>query len=243
VIRSQRSSMFETMFAMYVTRILKKHFFALHVSGEHFLEERDSSLPTVIYANHSNWWDGFVMLFFARRRWHIDSHLMMDVEQMRKYLFFKWLGVFSVDRQSPRGAAESIRHAVELLQGSGKILWIFPQGVLLPNDTRPMHLYTGLARIAQRLGRVNMLCMALRYEFGKEQRPEIYVRFSDPARIDGVPDAAALTGRLRDGLEQAVETLRQDVARGAVTEFAPAFRGKRSRNAMIDDLYQSRGAQ
>lgn len=219
---------------MYVSRLLKRHFFSLRVSGEDLYYQRDRALPTIVYANHSNWWDGFVMLEFARRRWRIDSHLMMDIEQMRKYRFFRMLGVFSVNRDSPREAVRSIDHAVELLQGTGNLLWIFPQGELLPNDRRPIRFYRGTARIVQKLERVNLLCMALRYEFLTEQRPEIFVRFSHLQRIDGALDPAELTARMGEHMDREVDALRADVTRGQLDDFVPILQGTPSRNSVID---------
>ena len=234
VIRSKRNRFFETLFSMYITYILKRNFSFIHVAGESLVFARDTTLPTIIFANHSNWWDGFVMFECARRRWRIDSHLMMDIEQMRKYSFFKWLGVFSVDRNSPKSAVESINHAVDLLIGTGNILWIFPQGVLLPNDVRPIHFYQGTARIVEKLGRVNILCLALRYEFRKEQRPEIFLRFSNLQHLESPIDAGLLTQRMQTSMEQELDSLRNDVICGAMSEFSPMMSGRKSRNAIVD---------
>jgi chlorobactene lauroyltransferase len=238
VIRSRRNRLFETLFSVYVTRILKRHFFSLRIAGERLFLERDPSLPTVIIANHSNWWDGFVMLHFARKRWHVDSHLMMDIEQMRKYPFFRRLGVFSVDRHAPRSAVESMHHAVDLLAGTANILWIFPQGVLLPNDLRPLRFARGTARIIEKLGTVNLLSLALRYEYRNEQRPEIFARFFDLTRLEGVTDAEALTREMEAAMERGVDALRDDVVHGRTGGFESALRGAASVNYAIDLLHE-----
>jgi chlorobactene lauroyltransferase len=240
LIRSHRIRLFESLFSMYIVYILKRHFFRIHVSADDLFEQRDAMLPTIICANHSSWWDGFVMLMFAHRRWRVDSHLMMDIKQMRRYRFFRWLGVFSVDRDSARSAVESIGHAAELLTGTGKVLWIFPQGILLPNDARPIRFYQGVARIIEKLGRANLLCMAMRYEFRGEQRPEIFVRFSHLQCVDGPIDPAVLTASMRDSMECEVDALRDDLARGSLEGFAPVLFGRRSRNSVVDRIQAPR---
>ena len=47
----------------------------------------DNSKPVIMYANHSNWWDGFIAYLLTNRYQKKDDYLMMDIEQMKKYSF------------------------------------------------------------------------------------------------------------------------------------------------------------
>jgi hypothetical protein len=41
-----------------------------------------------------NWWTG-LRFFLSKALWNIDAYVMMDIEQMQKYRFFKRIGAFS----------------------------------------------------------------------------------------------------------------------------------------------------
>src|SRR4030095_9229349 len=114
----------------------------------------------------------------------VDDYLMMDIEQMRKYRFFKYVGVFSVNRNDAREGIESVNYAAELLQNSGRYLWIFPQGEMQPQDYEPVKFFGGIARIAEKLGRVNLVPVSFRYEFIMEQRPEVFIKIGQPDFIN-----------------------------------------------------------
>jgi 1-acyl-sn-glycerol-3-phosphate acyltransferase len=242
LITSRRNKLFESAFSLYNTRILKKHFHALFVSGDELFGRRDPALPTVIYANHSNWWDGQIMFHLSREVWKRDAHLMMDLEQMRKYRFFRMIGVFSVDRSSPRGAMASIGHAAALLRGTGRVLWIFPQGILTANDKRPIVFESGIGRILRLAGDANILCLAFRYEFLNEQRPDVFIRFGGlEVHRPFSEDPKAFSRRARDIMEQAADSLRDDVVERRLDGFRPLLRGRASRNATIDTFHAARG--
>ena len=71
---------------------------------------------------------------------------MMEESQLRRYFFFSWIGCFSVDRHHPRAAMQSIQYAAHLLkEHPGRMVWLFPQGEIAPNDRRPLVFFRGAA--------------------------------------------------------------------------------------------------
>lgn len=236
MIHSSKNKLFEGIFSLYLKRLLRKHFYKIQITGDENYAKLDKSLPTIIYANHSNWWDGFTAFYMAKEIWKIDSYLMMDIEQMRKYGFFKWLGAFSVERNSPRGAVEAIDYSVELLKNSNRFLWIFPQGELLPNDIRPLKFYNGITKISESLGKVNLLPFSMKYEFLGEQRAEVFLKIGEPDIFSSgsVNDS---TNYLQEKLTRELDELREMIISGSLNNFRVIFYGKDSRNKTVDKIY------
>jgi len=197
----------------------------------------DNSLPTVLYANHSNWWDGFIAYLLTSRRWKADDYIMMDIEQMKKYPFFKYLGAFSVNRNDARDAIKSIEYIVDLFRSTNKFLWIFPQGLMQPQDLRPIKFFSGAAKIAEKLCGANLIPVAIRYEFLFEQRPEVFIKIPEPDIVNNITNTKEFTGYLEKRLTDSLDELKKDVINQKVVEFKIIFNGKDSRNKTFDKFH------
>lgn len=193
--------------------------------------------PLIIYLNHSSWWDGYLMYVIHRvvLRGRFDAHLLMEEKQLRRYRFFRWSGAFSINRDDPEDSRRSQAYAAALLRGGRRprLLFIFPQGKIVPNDRRPLVTYPGIARIVAQAGAVNLCPVALRYELLGRQFPEAFIRIgpchrpANPADIEGT--LADITSRLT----AACDALRDDVLDLRYERFQPLLRGRRG----IDELF------
>lgn len=235
MIKTNKNNIINLFFGIYHNRLLKKHFYRIHLSGSLHLDHIDTSLPVILYANHSNWWDGFIAYYMTNRLWKKDDYLMMDIEQMKTYSFFKYIGVFSVDRKNPKSAVESIEYAANLLKETNKYMWIFPQGTMQVQDYRPIEFYNGITKLTDKLGGVNLLPVSIRYEFLMEQRPEVFISLGKPDIITKSP-AKDLTSVLQNKLVLQLDELRDDIISGRLTDFQTVFRGKSSRNKTVDKI-------
>ncbi len=222
MIPAKKNKLIGSIFAVYHNRLLKKHFYAIHASGMQNLEYCDNSKPVILYANHSNWWDGFIAYYLTNCVMKKDDYLMMDIEQMKKYSFFKYIGVFSVDRNIAAEAVRSINYAAELLSNTDKYLWIFPQGEMTPQDKRPLKFFSGITKLAEKTGSVNIVPVCFRYEFMMEQRPEVFISIGKPILYNGKSNNG-LTENLRSSLESQLDTLRDDVTGGVLKNFKIIF--------------------
>ncbi|HAX48092.1 MAG TPA: lysophospholipid acyltransferase family protein [Ignavibacteria bacterium] len=233
MIPAKKNSIIGSLFAFYHKRLIRKHFYAIHLAGKENLDKIDSALPVIMYANHSNWWDGFMAYYLTNRVMKKDDHLMMDIKQMEKYFFFKYIGVFSVNREVPAEAIRSINYASDLLKDSKKYLWIFPQGDMTPQDRRPLKFFSGITKISEKTDRVNLIPVCFRYEYMMEQRPEVFISIGKPRLYTGKNDSD-LTEHLRSNLESQLDRLRDDITAGNLEDFNTIFRGKDSRNKSFD---------
>ncbi len=75
-----------------------------------YTDEQRATLPMLICANHSSWWDGYVIAL-VERLLNVDGYLMVEEAQLSRYFFFIWIGCFSVDRHNPRAALQSLKYA------------------------------------------------------------------------------------------------------------------------------------
>lgn len=192
-------------------------------------------LPTILYANHVSWWDGY-FFFLLEQSWRAEFYLMMEEAQLSRYRFFQQTGCFSVDRADPREAMRSVQYAAQLLAGKPRrTLIIFPQGVIVPNDRRPLDTYPGVAHIAKRAGAVRCLPIALRLEFGQQQRPEGYLRIGPGHVLEG-GNTRAMQAELDRRLLHEVDALRDDFLAGRTDDYATLLHGMPSVNVLWDRL-------
>ena len=230
MIAAKKNSVIGSLFAFYHKRLLKKHFFRIHLNGRENLANTGRT-PAILAANHSNWWDGFLAYFLTNRLMKCDDYLMMDIEQLKRYSFFRYIGVFSVDRKNPAEAMRSINYAADIIKDSNRCLWIFPQGEMTPQDKRPLVFYSGISKIAERAGKVQIIPVAIRYEFLMEQRPEVFISIGSP--VDFTAGNKNFTKELEQLMTKLLDNLKNDVTNGT-GKLEIVFTGKSSRNKSFD---------
>lgn len=236
MIESNKNRIFESIFSVYNTNILRKHFSSIYIKGEENILNRDMNNPTLIYANHSNWWDGLIAFYLSHRRWKSDAYIMMDYKQMKKYSFFKWIGAFSVDKESVVDSYRSFKYAVRLMSKKSTILWLFPQGVMLPNDLRPIKFENGLSKLIEMTGNINLIPFVFNYEFISEQRPEVYLEILPPADIGNNTTLNQRTEKLEVILTEALNKQKGNIIKGRKDSYELILKGKGSSNKIIDRI-------
>jgi len=209
MLEAKKSQWFERIFKIYNRNLLKRHFHSFRVLGlDNFIKVNSS----IIYANHSSWWDGLVA-FEISKVLRADSFILMEEKQLRNLFLFRKLGAFSVVRENPRQAVKSLNYAVNLLKEKpSRTLWIFPQGEILPNDLRPLHFYNGLARIIERVQDCSAVPLTIRYEFLKEYKPEIFVKIGESENFNNIDfNFKKLTRIFESRISKMLDELKDDV--------------------------------
>ncbi len=213
MLKVNKSGWFEKIFSIYNRNLLKRRFHALHFAGFENLNEKSADIPKIIYVNHSSWWDGLVA-FQISSLLKLNSFVMMEEKQLKRLSLFRKLGAFSVVRENPFKAIKSINYAADLLKENAKsILWVFPQGEILPNDVRPLKFYSGVSRIIQKVGKCLVYPLALRYEFLGDFKPEIFARAGKPDLISSIKTLSIknATKNFEDKIILTLEEVRQDI--------------------------------
>ncbi|MFD3164305.1 lysophospholipid acyltransferase family protein [Herpetosiphon sp. NSE202] len=193
--------------------------------------------PILCYVTHTSWWDGHLAFELFRNVYPRRHFLMMEEAQLARYFFFRWCGCFSVNRQEPREALRSIRYASTQLQHhSHALVWVFPQGQIIPPDRRPLQLFRGVADIATRTGNLWCLPVALRYEFSGEQRPVSLIRCGEPTWVDAGTSRDQLQPQLERNLTSAADQLRDEWNQQDLANFQSILQGTASVNHRFDHI-------
>jgi hypothetical protein len=199
--------------------------------------------PLIAYMNHPGWWDGYMAFFLDQEVLPagFTSYIMMEERQLRDFRFFSYCGAFSINRTIPGDSERTITWISDRMRRRpDSLLWILPQGRIVPNDRRPLTIYPGIARVAQQVGNALLWPVALRYEFLGEQRPEAFIR-AGPAHA--LPVGASETQALeliRARLTDSVDALRSDVAAEQFAEYRTLLRGLPGINRLSAGLFRLR---
>lgn len=226
-----------------IHRSLRKYFDRVYfrMRGEYTAEQR-ATLPMIIYANHSSWWDGYVVAL-VERLIKVDGYLMMEEEQLRRYFFFAWAGCFSVDRHNTRSALHSLQYAAKLLkERPGRMVCLFPQGNISPNDRRPLGFYNGATYLARLAHPALLYPLAIRIEYLAEQRPALFISLGEALLVSTEQAKErhflqTYTRRLEESLTAELDQLRADVLTGDYSAFSTVLQGKASTNRVFDTLF------
>ena len=240
MIEARNHPIFEAAFLRYIQDLARKRFHAVLLAGREHLSDWDPRVPTLAYANHSNWWDGFMGYLITHMGLEGCFQVMMEERHLARYRFFTRIGAFGIDREHPRAAHESLRHALDLMAQPRSTVWIFPQGVLRPNDVRPLAFYPGASRLAVQAiathGAVRLLPVAMRYEFLQEDRPEALLRIGTPTILNAPPSARELNARMEQEVTELLDGLRAQIAAEDLGVYQPLLEGGMSLNKRLDAL-------
>ena len=205
MIRAQHRLWADFIFQPYLTRLFKRNFHTIQVLGA--LPEIPPHLPLLLLPNHSTWWDGFFVYLLNKRIFRRTAYLMMLEEQLSRYRFFAKIGAYSIEPKYRQGIVKSLGYTVELLNQRTSLVSVFPQGELLPWQTRPLGYKRGVEWILRKYGKsVAVLPLAIRTEFLGEKRPSVFFLFGDVSSCD------AETFQGIDWLEKTESALLDDLA-------------------------------
>jgi 1-acyl-sn-glycerol-3-phosphate acyltransferase len=216
---AKKSEFFQKIFSIYNRNLIKRRFMSLKVEGFTKLVNRDKSIPLIIYANHSSWWDGLVMFQLCREA-KIDLYAMMEEKQVLEYPFHRKLGAFSVVRENPRDALKAIRYASNLLiENSKRCVLIFPQGELIPHENRPLVFFNGISKTIEKIGKCLTVPIAIRYEFLNDWKPEVLASIGDAEMIEQGFEGKHLTKKLEHNLTKSLDNLSKNISDRALKSF------------------------
>lgn len=198
--------------------MLENRFFSLMVKGAENFEKRDKRFATIMYAPHSNWWDGILSYNLERRVLHIKKFRMM-IEEMNRFPLFQLIGAYPINKKSAQTAMEALRYTVDhILDDNEKVVHIFPQGIVRPPHFRPEKFQTGLAymidKAVKKYGGVNLVPYSAYYCFLREDKPEILVEYDMPKVITEYGfDRKEFTEKLAKDFEEFCDRQLENVAR------------------------------
>jgi 1-acyl-sn-glycerol-3-phosphate acyltransferase len=107
----------------------------------------------------------------------------MDAAALQHYSMFRNLGLFPVESGTPRGTAQFLHAAREILSTPNSVLWLTPEGRFTDVRTRPTVFRRGLAALVARMGHCTLVPLAIEYTFWDERLPEILISCGEAIKI------------------------------------------------------------
>ncbi|TNJ37420.1 lysophospholipid acyltransferase family protein [Prosthecochloris vibrioformis] len=248
MLRVRRSWLTTRWFAWYSRRLFRRHFTTLRVAMSPELRAMDRRYPVIFYGNHAYWWDGFWSQLCTEELFHNSQnlHIIIGEPELRKHRFFTRLGAFSIDRQNPRSAVESVNYAADILShtphnGRQQALWLFPQGRIEHVDRRPLGFYQGTAAIIERTLRkkeaLSAVSVVSRIEYLEEQKPELLLSFGKPELHrsgEGSISKKELTQAMESTTAQHLDRLRDEVMERNLHRYQILLEGTPSINRRME---------
>lgn len=169
--------------------------------------ERKSQTPLILVANHTSWYDGF-LLREVHRTLRPDAPLrsLMLKRELDQAPVLRWIGGTGFDPERPvtlRGALNE----VEALRSEGVVVSFFPQGRIFPATRRPLGFRRGIDLVLRSLAPCHVLPVGLHLEMSNRVRPTAWVTMGTPISVD-TPPITSLQARLEanvQGLLDAVQ--------------------------------------
>lgn len=213
--------------SMFFFNMLQNRFYAFRYKGEENYFDGDTSIPTILFAPHSNWWDGIVLYNVTHRLFRKEIRLM--VEELNRFPLLRHGGAYSVNKKSPQSAMKALQYSVDVMGDLRNMLCIFPQGIIRPPHYRPIEFQTGLTYIAQnavkRYGRINLIPVALDYCFFRDNRPEVVVKFGKRIELsDAKLNRKEYTHYLENALSQVCDEQDYDISNGKISDYKILFK-------------------
>lgn len=248
IITASPSALHKWFWGRYFERAMRKAFYRTYLYGNDNLAswiDSDTDTPLVLYCTHGGWWDAAATIVLSLRTFAFDAIGMMEDVQLRKHRFFRKIGMFSISRSDARSSMESLDYCSKELKNHHRVLWMFPQGVLVHQDKRPIECENGLAFLVKKIGKVYLAPVALRYDFLREQRPEMFIRIGVPELIEwnNTMTTSVLTQHLCHQLTHEWDILRDDVVSGNLNNYSTLFKGKMSVEKRISNIKKRIGIE
>ncbi|MBV8901780.1 MAG: lysophospholipid acyltransferase family protein [Verrucomicrobia bacterium] len=201
MLKARRQVSFVLFVRVLIWLALRRRFQGIYLVGSERLKELGRQQSLVACANHTNWWDGFVVGLLTAQRLRKRFFVLQEERHLRRYWFFRFAGAFGVDLDAPEKVVATVRHAQALLRQPGTAVWIFPQGKLMAPD-EPVRVRRGATFIAALAG-VAILPCALRYAFRDQENPFVFIAFGRPL------PAPVAEGTLQAELERLVQEVKR----------------------------------
>jgi 1-acyl-sn-glycerol-3-phosphate acyltransferase len=144
MIKPKHNTIIKSFFSRYISWIVRRHFHAIEFDGPEFGGDK----ALLLVANHFSWWDGFLLYHYNKIRFKKAFHIMVLEETMQKFGFMKYIGAFSINKNS-KDVIESLDYAAELLNDPDNLVVMFPQGKLYSNFVGEVKFESGLSRITE----------------------------------------------------------------------------------------------
>lgn len=226
MLEHKKNRLISAWFQRHAKVLLQKNFRKISFTKQTVLPAFEPGVPVIALSNHSSWWDAMLVLYLTRYVFKKPCYGVMAEEELRRYGIFRLVGLYGIERGSPRDAKLFLDYSEKLLQGTGNMVWLFPQGDIVSPDAHEMVFKSGFAHIVSRLKRAHILKMSACYDFWNESKPEITMDILPLETVEGVQKASvidAMTRRVAREMSERLATVRTIVRERKFDELNPLY--------------------
>lgn len=198
MIYPKKSNIIRGFFRRYIPWIIRRNFHAVNFDAVTI----DADKSVLLLANHFSWWDAFLLYYVFDKLAGKKFYVMVLEDTMQKEWFFKYIGAFSVNKNS-REVIDSLTYAAQILNDPQNLVLIFPQGKLYSNFIDEVHFKNGVMKIIEQVsGKCQMVYAATFIENFQYKKPGVNVYLSKDTNctFENIED---LNGRYQGHYNQA----------------------------------------
>jgi 1-acyl-sn-glycerol-3-phosphate acyltransferase len=211
VLPASESKIFDIIFEFYINNLYRRRFDQVYVYSEYAPGSLDT---TVYFLNHYSWWDALTPYLLNKRLFKQNMRAMMVEHQVRKFPFFRKIGVFSVDKEHPRKSINSLRYAADSMFRDKASLYIYPQGKIEDEHIEALRFESGLIWLYQHLPDVHFVPIATTMNTRFSDKPRLYIRVGRRITLH-----QTTKDEIKLELEKSLDILRKEVQHVAEQEF------------------------
>ena len=153
----------------------------------------EPSSPILLLANHVSWWDGFILIFLARRLFPRHKfNVAMKYEEWSKRKWMGHLGALPIDSKSPSQLLRFFRNLKKERENNPAIcLGYFFQGKMAVSGEKVNEALRGTVLLAEELAPITVIPVAIFADVQHQPKSVFYVRTGSP--IDILNSASSLS--------------------------------------------------
>ena len=205
--------------------LVEHNFASIRIKNKENYNLANPNYANLLYGNHSCFHDGQVAYYICRKMFNANFYLM--IQELYKLSLLSKIGGFSVEKDSPLEALKSINYASNLLADKDNMLWIFPQGRVMPPDYRPIKFESGLTYLSNKVKGLNLIPVAIRYTYVRDVKPEIFAEIGEPITIEnGVSNKKEFTHFLEEDFANLSDAQTKRISQGDLDEYEFVYQSK-----------------
>lgn len=217
-----------------IFRNIEANFHSVRIKNKENYYLGNPQYARILYGTHTCFYDGQTVYYFCKKVF--DSNFYMMIQELYRMPSLSKLGAFSVEKDSPYEAIKSINYAAGLLRDKEAVLWLFPQGRVMPPEHKPLKFESGLSYICNKIKNVNVIPVAVKYTFVRQEKPEIFVEIGKPVIIEnGVQNKKELTECLENNLTYLAENQNYNVSQGNYDSYDYVYKNKIALYRRLED--------
>lgn len=225
LITANKSKFWAKILDPLIFKMVENNFYSIRIKNKKNYYLNNPEYARLLYGVHSCFHDGQLAYYICKKVFDANFYIM--IQDLYKLPLLSKLGAFSVEKDSPSESIKSINYAANLLKDKESMLWIFPQGRVMPPEHRPVKFESGLSYLCNKVRGVNLIPVAVKYTFVRMHKPEIFIEIGKPIIIENVlPDKKEFTQYLEEKFTCQLNAQKKMISQGKFDEYEFIYQGK-----------------